>query len=214
MKKLISLLLVLTLAMSLVACGTAGSGDTTPSTTESTTESTGMIEDNVSGTQDTVVTPEPNEATKVFTAIWNAVAEDKKFFAMGGDMNSMVDNAPGNYSLEDEGVTTVLYVPAEQIQNLAEISSLMHGMMANHFTGGVFRLTEGADATAFADAMKASIENAQWICGTPEKMLITVIDGEYVLAAFGLNDNIAAFEAALDIAYADAEVKYAEAITG
>lgn len=212
MKKMIALLLALTVVMGLAACGSKDSGETTPST-EATTEATEGTENTEGGDIDVVI-PEGHEATKVMTAIWDKVDESKKFFAMGGDMEAMVNNAPGNYSLTDEGISTVLYVPADQLEKIDQASSLMHGMMANHFTGGVFHVVNADDAAAFADAMKASIGSAQWVCGQPEKLLIAVVEGEYVLAAFGLNDNIAAFETALTAAYADAEVKYSEAIAG
>ncbi len=208
MKKLISALLVLTLAMALVACGEA---NTTPETTETPAQTT---EDLLEDTLAPVETPEPNEATTVLSAIWTAVPEDNRFFAMGGDMNSMVDNNAGNYSLEDEGLTASLLVPADQIANLSCASSLMHGLLQNHFTCGVYKMAEGADAATFADAMKDAIANAQWTCGMPEKMVIAIIDGEYVLAAYGINDAIAPFETALSTTYADAEVKYSEAIAG
>lgn len=214
MKKLIAMLLALVLTMGLVACGNTNNTETTPSTTEAATEDT-VLESGATGdeTLAPVEVPEPNEATKVLSAIWAAV-EGEKFFAMGGDMNSMVSDDAGNYSLEDEGLTATLYVPADQIANLDQASSLVHGMLLNNFTCGVFHMAEGADAAAFADAMKESISNAQWICGTPEKLVIAIIDGEYVLAAFGINDAIAPFETALSTVYADAELKYSEAITG
>lgn len=209
MKQLISLLLALTLAVGLAACGSAS--DNTPETTETPTASTeGLTEDTLAP----VETPEPNEATTVLSTIWAAVPEENRFFAMGGDLNSMVNNDAGNYSLEDEGLTASLLVPADQIANLSCASSVMHGMLQNNFTCGVYKMTEGADAAAFADAMKASIANAQWICGMPEKLVIAIIDGEYVLAAYGINDAIAPFETALRSTYADADVKYSEAIAG
>ena len=206
MKKLIAFLLVLTIAVGLLACGNKNPGETTGSTTQATTEAT------TESTEGTTVVPEPNDATKVLTAIWNAMDESKKFFVMGGDMENPVDNAPGNYSLTDEGISTILYVPADQLENLDQASSLIHGMLVNNFTSAVFHMADGADAAAFADAMKSSIDSTRWLCGTPEKLLIAVIDGEYVLTAFGLNQNMTAFETALGTAYPDAKM-YSEAIT-
>ena len=212
MKKLIALLLAAVLVMSLVACGTT---DNTPeTTTEAPVETTEAIEGTTEGT---VAAPaiEANAATEILSTIWNAVAEDSRFFAMGGDMENMVDNAPGNYGLTDvEALTATLHVPADQVANIACASSLMHGMMANHFTGSVAKLAEGADAAAYANAVKDAIGSARWMCGMPEKTLIAVIDGQYVFAAFGLNDNIAAFETALAEAYPEAEVVSNDAIVG
>lgn len=192
MKKIIAMLLVLTMAMGLVACGTTNN---TPETTEAKA--------NV-----------PTSALEILETIWNGVPEDNRFFAMGGDMNNVVDGAPGAYSLEDEGLTATLLVPADQIANLDQAASLVHAMMLNNFTCGVFHMAAGADAAAFADVMYETISNNPWMCGMPEKMLIAVVGGEYVLAAFGINDAMAPVEASFAAAYADAEVKYNEAIAG
>ena len=219
MKKLIAMLLALVLVMGLVACGNTdtNTNDTTPATTTAPAEDE-LITDDTIGAEDTlateeVVIPDPNAATEKLAAIWTAV-EGEKFFAMGGDMNSMVNDAPGNYSLEDEGLTAMLYVPADQTANLDCASSLMHGMLANNFTAGMFKMAEGADAKAFAETMKTAIEGAQWMCGMPEKMIIAIIDGEYVLSCFGINDAIAPFETALTTVYAEAEIVCNAAITG
>lgn len=221
MKKLIAMLLALVLVMGLVACGNTTAPETTPAATTESTEDTEAIE-NTEGTEaledtdaieDTMPAIENNEASNIFTAIWNEIPEDKRFFGMGGDMVTAANGVPGNYSIEDEGVTSVLLIPAEQIANITEISSLMHGMMANHFTGSIVKMADGADAAAYADAMKDAIGSARWICGMPEKSLIAIIDSEYVFAAFGLNDNIVSFETALAAVHPDAVIVSNEAIT-
>lgn len=214
MKKLIAMLLALVLVMGLVACGNTTAPETTPAATTEATEATEEVTEATEEILDTTPAVEPNEASKVFSAIWDKVPEANRFFGMGGDMTAMVDGAPGNYALEDEGISTVLYIPAEQLANITEVSSLMHGMMANHFTGSVAKLAEGADATAYANAVKDAIGSARWMCGMPEKTLIAIIDGQYVFAAFGLNDNIVAFETALAEAYPEAEVVSNDAIVG
>lgn len=210
MKKLIALLLAMIMVMGLVACG--NNTDTTGTTDDTTQDTTAATDEILDDT--TAEVQEPNDATAVLSAIWAAVPEENRFFAMGGDVSAMVDNDAGNYSLSDEGLTASLYVPADQIKSLRCASSLMHAMLQNNFTCGVYQMGEGGDANAFADAMKESIGSAQWICGMPEKMIIAVIDGEYVLAAFGINDAITPFETALGAVYADAEIVYNEPIAG
>ena len=84
-------------------------------------------------------------------------------------------------------------------------------MLANNFTCGAFKVT--GDKAAFADAMHNAVANNQWMCGMPEKMIIAEI-GDYVLVCFGINDAIAPFETALNAVYADATIKYNEAIGG
>ena len=192
MKKIIAMLLVLTLAMGLVACG--NNAENTESTPETTVPA--ITEKN---------------AVEVLTKIWNGVPEDKKFFAMGGDMNNVVDNAPGAYSLEDEGLTATLLIPAEEIANVSEAASLVHAMMLNNFTCGAFKVT--GDVDAFVNAMYTAVSTNRWMCGQPEKMAIAVI-GEYVIVVFGLNDAVEPFLTAMTTAYTQADLKYNEAITG
>lgn len=190
MKKLIAMLLALTCVFGLVACG-GNANNETPET-------------------DPVV--KPASALEVLEKTWAAVAEDSKFFAMGGDMENMVDNAPGAYSLTDEGLTATLLVPADQIANIDEAASLVHGMMLNNFTFGAYHVT--GDVNAFVEAMHTAIANNPWMCGMPEKLIIAVVGGEYVIAGFGINDAVSPFEAAFTATYPDAEMKYNEAIAG
>lgn len=194
MKKMIALLLALATVFAFAACGNNASG--TPTTTEAKVEV-------------------PESALVILETVWNSYAEDEKFFAMGGSYDedetksNLVDGAPGKYDLANEGMTTQLMAPADQLANITDAASLMNGMMANHFTGAAFRVS---DAAAFAEAMHASIGAAQWLCGQPEKMIIAIVGGEYVVAAFGLANNIDTFASKLSAAYPDAEVKYNEAI--
>lgn len=192
MKKLIALLLVLTMAMGLVACGNNGGGETT-------------------GTTDAAVEV-PGSALEILETVWGAYAEEDKFFAMGGDFTNPVDNAPGKYNIEDEGMTATLLVPEDQLANVDDAASLVHAMNLNNFTCGVFHVT--GDAAAFAEAMRGAISTNPWMCGMPEEMIVAIIGGEYVLAAFGISDAMGPFETKLAESYPQAEVKYDEAITG
>ena len=190
MKKLIAILLALATVFAFAACGKSGN------------ESKGDA---------------PESALVLMETIWNSYAEEEKFFGVGGSYdedeskNNMVDGAPGKYDLANEGMTTMLMAPADQLSNITDAASLVNGMMANHFTGAAFRVS---NAAAFADAMKTSIANAQWICGQPEKMYIAIVGGEYVVAAFGLEANIDTFASKLTAAFPGAEVKYNETIAG
>ena len=151
----------------------------------------------------------PASALEILQTAWGT---ESPFFAMGGDFENTVDNAPGAYSLTDEGLTATLLVPAEQVANIDEAASLVHGMMLNNFTFGAYHVT--GDVNAFVEAMHTAIANNPWMCGMPEKMIIAVVGGEYVVAGFGINDAVAPFEAAFTATYPDAEMKYNEAIAG
>ena len=185
MKKLIALLLVLVMAMGMIACG--------------------------NNTNDNKDAQGPASALELLSNVWAGFAEDEKFPVMGGDMNNMVDGAPGNYDLADEGLTSTLLIPAEEVANVDEAASLVHGMMLNNFTCGAFHVT--GDVKAFAEAMNTAISNNQWMCGMPEKMLVAIV-GEYVVATFGLESVITTFEGKLTAAYPSTEIVYNAAITG
>lgn len=189
MKKIIAMLLVLVMAMGLVACG--NNGDTAATTTEA-----------VKG---------PAGALELLETVWASYAEDEKFPVAGGDANNMVDGAPGKYELADEGLTATLLVPADQAANIDDAASLVNAMMLNNFTCGAFHVT--GDTKAFADAMNNAIATNRWMCGMPEKMFVAVV-GEYVVAAFGLNDVMTTFEGKLTAAYPSVEYAYNAAITG
>jgi len=194
MKKLVSLLLVFVM----VAAMAAGCANEKPA--ETTTEPE---------------VPVPASALEILTNIWAQYGDDEKFFAMGGDMGNPVDNAPGNYSLADaEMLSYQLYVPADQVASIDQAASLIHAMNTNTFTSGVFHLVEGTDANAFAKALRDNVQSAQWMCGFPDKLIIAVVGGEYVLLTFGVNDAINPFETKLAAAYPDAVIAYNEAITG
>ena len=194
MKKLISLLLVFAMMAAMAVGCAAKPAETTAPVPE-------------------VIVPA--SALEILENIWALYGDDEKFFAMGGDFNNPVDNAPGNYSLEDvEMFSYQLYVPAEQVANVDQAASLIHAMNTNTFTSGVFHMVDGADVNAFATAVRENVQSAQWMCGFPEKLIIAVIGGEYVLMAFGINDAMNPFGEKLTAAYPDAVIAYSEAIAG
>ena len=184
MKKLITLCLALIMVLSMAACGSKN--------TETPTEP----ENNP--------VEVPASALEILETVWALYGDDEKFPVMGGDANNMVDGAPGAFGLEDADMATYqLLVPAEQLVNIDEAASLFHGMMLNNFTCGVFHVT--GNAQDFAKAMVDAVKNNQWMCGMPETMQVSVIGGEYVLMAFGINDAMTPFEAKLAEAYPAAE---------
>ena len=209
MKKIVSLALVAVLALSLVACGTGKPAETTAP------ETTVVPETTVAPEAETQAPTASTGALAVLENIWNQYGEGEKFAVIGGNMESPVDGAPGNYDMAyAENLTWNLLIPEAEIANVAEAATMIHMMNANTFTCGAVRLAEGADVEAFANTMRDAIQNNQWMCGFPENLTIAVIDGEYVLIAFGVNDAMTPFKAHLAQAYADAEILFNEAIAG
>lgn len=199
MKKLIALLLALTMVIGLAACG--NSNNETPETPDVPETTEGTEAHAVSG---------PATALELLETVWALYGDDEKFPVFGGDGLNMVDGAPGAYT-DMEALQSQLLVPAEEQANVTEIASLFHGMMLNNFSCGAFKLAEGVDAAAFADTMYNAVAGNQWMCGFPEKVMIAVV-GDYVVMVFGLNDAVNPFEAKLTEAYPNADIKYTEAL--
>lgn len=189
MKKILSMLL----ALVLITTTAAGCRNTTPEQTDGGTTA--------------------ETALEVLQKIWDRLDDTEKFPVYGGDANNMVDGAPGDFNVADtDGLMHNLLVPQSQLGSIHQAASLVHGMMSNNFTCGVFRLKDGADAFGFADAMGDSFKNNQWLCGTPEKLLVAVIGGDYVLAAYGLGDALDRIQTKLTEAYPNAEIRRTESI--
>ena len=183
MKKILAFVLAMIMMLSFAACGNTA-----------TEEPSGETEVTV------------GSALEILETVWGKFGEDEKFFAMGGDYDNMVDNAPGAVTNADY-LAGVLLVPAGT--ETLEAAGLVHGMNLNTFTAGAFKV---ADAAAFAETMHEAIASNQWMCGFPDKMVIATIGNEYVVAAFGVNDAINPFEAKFVEAYPAATVVYSEAI--
>ena len=183
MKKILAFVLAMIMMLSFAACGNTA-----------TEEPSGETEVTV------------GSALEILETVWGKFGEDEKFFAMGGDYDNMVDNAPGAVTNADY-LAGVLLVPAGT--ETLEAAALVHAMNLNTFTAGAFKV---ADAAAFAETMHEAIASNQWMCGFPDKMVIATIGNEYVVAAFGVNDAINPFEAKFAEAYPAATVVYSEAI--
>ena len=201
MKKLIALILCLTLALSMAACNGNKPVETKPVETkpvETTTVPT------------TEAAPVAESALEILETVWAQFSEDEKWFVMGGDYDAPVDGAPGATTNVDWLVNTLL-VPEDQTANVKNAASMVHAMMVNNFACGAFQV-EG-DAKAFAEAMHTKISTNPWICGQPEKMVIAVL-GDFVVTVYGVNDAVNPFETKLTAAYPTAELVYSEAING
>lgn len=181
-KRSFLMLVVLMLAVALTACSgkaDSGKGETTTS------------DENVG---EEVQAPSDLDSVSILSDVWETYGESEKFYGMGGDMNNMVENAPGKFSLDDkEALAATLLVQGEAAGMIDEAASLVHGMNLNIFTGAAFHLTDPANAEAFAELMKNSIINNQWMCGSPDQYVIYSVGDGYVVMAFGAMDVLPVF---------------------
>ena len=184
MKKFVSLLLAALLVLSLTACGSKNnhSGDK-PAT--------------------------PTSALNILETVWNTYGEDEKFSVIGGDFSeeNMKEDAPGAYDLTDRAeADRVLGLPETAMVDQA--ASLTHMMNANTFTAAAYHCTDNADT--LATALRDNIQQRQWMCGFPDKLVVAVVD-DYVVAAFGAEDLIDTFMTHLNGIYG-VHAAYDEAI--
>ena len=193
MKKILALLLAAVMVLSMAACGNNANTDET---------------------QATEATETAASALEILETIWAKYGEDEKFAIIGGNMESAVDGAPGNYDMAyAENLTYNLLVPADQLASVDQAATMIHMMNANTFTCGVVHLTEGTDVAAFANTMRDAVQGNRWMCGFPETLVIATI-GNYVLVAFGVNDAMNPFQPHFAEAYPNANVLFNEAIAG
>ena len=95
-------------------------------------------------------------------------------------------DAPGTFDIsKTEELETTLGLPRDQASQIEDAASMVHMMNANTFTGAAYRLKEGTDVSAFADAVKANILDTQWLCGQPDTLLILQVDSKYIITAYG-----------------------------
>ena len=208
MKKLIALLLAALMVLSLAACGEKKDEGTKP-----------IYEDDLPPTTEERPSDEllnvPENALDVLSDIWALYGDDEKFPVMGGNPEGGVMDGPAVYDKAYiEGLMNHLLVPETSLDDIAEAATMLHMMNANTFTGGVVELVNGVDSKAFADAMHTAITNNQWMCGMPERLVITAVSDGYVLIAFGVNDAMTSFCEKLNTAYPQQNTFYDEAITG
>ena len=186
MKRTISILLALVLALSLAACGKKDDGKNGADA--------------------------PADSLTILTKVWESYSDDEKFPAAGGDYDNSVDGAPGKFdSSNADNLSYLLTVPTEDASLVDDAASLMHMMNMNTFTCGAMRTANADDASKLADDLRSAIQSKQWMCGFPDKLVIATL-GNYVVSMYGEADLIDTFRDKLLAAYADASVVYDETI--
>ena len=185
MKKFLTMLLVLVMVLSLAACSSQKGGD-------------------VNGGS-------PVSAVDLLTAVWNAYPESEKFPVVGGSLDKPVDDAPGTFPVDDaDNLDYMLHFPADKADLIDDAASLTHMMNANSFTCGAFHVKNSGDVSAVADALRQNVQNTQWMCGFPDKLVVAEV-GEYVVTVFGADELVDTFMTHLNGIYG-VSATYDEAI--
>lgn len=213
MKKLIALLMALTMIVAFAACGGTQNDKETEQTEKETEQTTtaenGETTENIAGGSIEDTQPEVEDTTTandIMDYVWGKIPEDQKPAVMGGHFSAEHTGSPASYELAyAEDLAGVLLIPETQIDYVCDASTAVHLMNANTMTIGLVKLDEGTDMQAFADAVHDRITTNQWMCGFPEKLIISQVHGDYVLIAYGAASILDTFETVLDESWATSD---------
>lgn len=184
MKKLTVLLLVMTFAVSGMACGMGNNEDTQ---NKPETEINSQTEEKVS--------LQIKDANEILTKVWETYKEDEKFAAVGGHFESYTDGAPAKYDItKTEDMEASFCIPKESIAMVDDVASLQHGMNVNNFTAAAYHLKDSANMQKLVDDIKNMTMNNQWLCGFPERLVVITVGDEYVVTAFGNGEIVNNFK--------------------
>ena len=194
MKKIIALTLaLLMLTMSFVAC--TGNGETTteaPETTE--TPNTPDATDAPAETTEEVVELPYKSAIELLNIIFNGynaaqATDDTKLWVGGGNINNydtVNPEGPAAFvALADEDYDQNLAIPASEVAKIESAASMFNLMNTNNFNCFTVQFKAGTDVDASIEAIKANVLARQWICGAPEKLVITKMPGDCILVVWG-----------------------------
>ena len=182
MKKLLALVLAAVMTLSVVACGSTG---------------------NDNGNNGNV---QITDALEVLTTVWGTYGEADLFPVAGGDAEHANWEGPAKFDLAaTEELEATYCVTADIAANVDDAATMMHAMMMNNFTFGVYHLTDASNMEAFTNTVKEDLLAKQWMCGQPEKVMIITV-GDYVVSVYGLTDLLDTFTEKLTAEYPSASV--------
>lgn len=186
MKRTLSLMLALVMAVSLMACGKKDDGKNNADA--------------------------PADSLALLTKVWDSYTDDEKFPAAGGDYETSVDDAPGAFDPSNaDNLNFLLTVPTEDASLIDDAASLMHMMNANTFTCGAYHLSDDVSAADVASSLRDNIMNRQWMCGFPDKVVVVTM-GQFVVSVYGAEDLVNTFRDKLQNCFSSAVVVYDEPI--
>jgi hypothetical protein len=126
-------------------------------------------------------------ALELLNTVWASYEDDERFFAFGGEP---INDGPGAYSVENtEALKGALCFPPELAEKIDSAASLIHGMNINLFTCGVFHFKNADDVQDAVSLIKSSILANHWMCGSPDRLFIITVPGNYIISAWGVIDE-------------------------
>lgn len=192
MKKILALTLaLLMLTMCFVACNKDGGADDTTTPADDTADTTTPV------VEDTTPAPElayksALEMLQIIFDKYNAAqaTDDTKLWVCGGNVNNFETTNPEGpaafVALDNEDYNQNLGFPAAEAGKIVSAASMFNMMNANTFNCFTIQLAEDTDVDATINTLKDNILARQWICGSPEKLVIAKAPGNYIIAVWGV----------------------------
>ena len=205
MNKLLSIFLALIMLLSLASCGEEPApGDNSADVTDENPDETPAD------------TPEEiqESALDILTKIWEALPEDSKPMAFGGDYHeeNQVENAPGWHSIETEedaqSLDTNFGLPAADVSMVSKVACVRHMLNANSFTCSAYEVVktdvaQTDNVETVAKDLRDGLMNRSYMCGWPEQLDIYTVGSGTVVCFFGNLDLVNAFKDALTEVYGE-----------
>lgn len=134
-----------------------------------------------------------SQSVDILNVIWENTSEDDRFPCFGGSQEEPVMDAPGSVDVTDSNmISYTLLVPEDLQENVTDAASLVHMMNGNTFTGAALKI-QGTEVEKAAENVKDSIVGNQFVCGFSERLTVMTA-GDYILYAFGSEENITSFQ--------------------
>lgn len=136
--------------------------------------------------------PAIQSAVDFYTKVWDAFGEENKFSSVGGDAEHSTEG-PGQFMLTEDNADSFkqLLLVTDELYDMLEndVATLQHMMNTNTFSSAVAKLKDSAKSSEFAEGYRDSIQEQRWMCGFPDKVVVISV-GDYVVMAYGLEENI------------------------
>ena len=179
MRKITTMLLVVAMMFTLVACASGQAKDTGETPLE------------------------------ILVNVWDSYTDDQKFSIIGGgpEFDQSIMDEPAEFVISNaEAVDTLLGFPSTSIALVTEAASIMHAMNQNTFTAGAYHISNSADVEMLIGDIEDNILNRQWMCGFPDTLIIVKVDSHTLISAFGEAANIENFKDNIMNLYTGAEL--------
>ena len=226
MKKIITLLLLASMALTLASCGRNRDKnlDSTSSSSSQSTENANGGTSASAGAKSFLHSVYGAFLANMAPVYDVSSADEVKGYFAGPETQTVTEkdengeefsyelpkNEPGAISPSDgEALESQTLFPAASADQLDSAAVFFNLMNQNNGTFSAFEVKNGEDVQALADMLKSKIKNNQWICGFPERYQILRV-GNMLIFSYGLETSLEAFKDAVASVYADMTVLYDE----